>query len=718
LLLKDKRYSTLTVCSSGCPFTTIQGAINAAINGDTVLVSPGTYNETINFYGKAITVKGAKGASQTIIDGGGLGTVVYFGSGEGNNSVLDGFTIKGGSAMYGGGIRAINSSPIIKNNIITGNTADNSGGAISVYDYSSPVITNNTITGNTSLYGAGGISVARYSSPVITNNILWGNGSTEIEDNPNQGANTITASYNIVQGGYTGTGNINADPLFVDPANGNFQVQSGSPAIDTGMNTSIPTYGSVIDDIIGTVRPQDGDGLGAGTTGDGSDYDMGAYEYISTAPSTFTLTITKGDTGSGVVTSNPAGIDCGADCSEAYNSGTTVNFTPTPDASSYFAGWSGDADCSDGSVTMDADKTCTAMFTLNSYNLNITINPSAGGTVTAPGINCPGDCTESYNYGNNVPLTAAANTGYTFTGWSGDADCSDGVLTMDANKTCTATFNLLTTLTVCPSGCPFTTIQAAINAAANGFTITVSAGTYNENINFNGKAITVKGEKGANQTVINGGGLGSVVNFASGEGNSSVLDGFTIKGGNNMYYGGGIHIYSSSPAIKNNIITGNTATYSGGAIAICSSSSVITNNTISGNTSLYGSGGISVACYSSPVITNTILWGNGSTEIQNNPTWGANTITVSHSIVQGGYSGTGNINADPLFVAPLNGDYHLQTGSPAIDTGMNTSTSNYGSVTDDIEGTGRPQDGDGLGAGTTGDGSDYDIGAYEYLPLP
>src|SRR3989338_3488524 len=125
IAIKGQEVFTLTVCSSGCPFTTIQGAINAAINGDTVLVSPGTYNETINFYGKAITVKGAKCASQTIIDGGGLGTVVYFGSGEGNNSVLDGFTIKGGSAMYGGGIRAINSSPIIKNNIITGNTAIN-----------------------------------------------------------------------------------------------------------------------------------------------------------------------------------------------------------------------------------------------------------------------------------------------------------------------------------------------------------------------------------------------------------------------------------------------------------------------------------------------------------------------------------------------------------------------------------------------------------------
>ena len=445
-----------TVCPTGCDFTTIQGAINAAANGDTVLVSPGTYAETINFNGKAITVKGAKGASQTIINGGGVGTVVTFGSGEGAGSILDGFTITSGTAMYGGGIRTINSSPTIKNNIITGNTADNSGGAISVYDSSSPVITNNTITGNTSLYGAEGISVARYSSPTITNNILWGNGSTEIEDNPNQGANTITATYNIVQGGYPGTGNINADPLFVNPASGDYHLQSGSPAIDTGMNTSAPAYGSVVDDIEGTVRPQDGDGLGAGTTGDGSDYDIGAYEYKPTAPSTFTLTTTKTDTGSGTITSSPAGINCGSDCSEPYNSGTTVTLTPVSDAGSFFTGWSGDADCSDGSVTMDADKTCTALFTLNAYNLNVTINPSPGGTVTAPGINCPSDCTESYNYNTSVPLTATANTGYTFDSWTG-CDSPSGnqcTMTMNSDKGVTANFTPLYqyTLAVAKSG--------------------------------------------------------------------------------------------------------------------------------------------------------------------------------------------------------------------------------------------------------------------------
>jgi len=77
---------------------TIQGAINAANNGDTVLVAPGTYYENINFMGKAITVTSSAGAAQTTIDGGKKGTVVTFNAGEGLNSVLNGFTVQNGAS--------------------------------------------------------------------------------------------------------------------------------------------------------------------------------------------------------------------------------------------------------------------------------------------------------------------------------------------------------------------------------------------------------------------------------------------------------------------------------------------------------------------------------------------------------------------------------------------------------------------------------------------
>src|SRR5258708_7411001 len=100
---------------------TIQSAINAAVNGDTVQVAPGTYVENINFLGKAITVAGDQttlGAQTTIIDGNHNGPVVTFVSGEGPQSVLTGFTIRNGSAQFGGvydggGIQIGNSSPTI-----------------------------------------------------------------------------------------------------------------------------------------------------------------------------------------------------------------------------------------------------------------------------------------------------------------------------------------------------------------------------------------------------------------------------------------------------------------------------------------------------------------------------------------------------------------------------------------------------------------------------
>src|SRR2546428_5912540 len=85
-------------------YPTIQAAINAAANGDTVLVAPGTYVENINFSGKAITVTSAGGPSVTTINGGYLNTVVTFASGEGPTTTLQGFTIKNGNASFGAGI--------------------------------------------------------------------------------------------------------------------------------------------------------------------------------------------------------------------------------------------------------------------------------------------------------------------------------------------------------------------------------------------------------------------------------------------------------------------------------------------------------------------------------------------------------------------------------------------------------------------------------------
>ncbi len=167
-------------------------------------------------------------------------------------------------------------------------------------------------------------------------------------------------------------------------------------------------------------------------------------------------------------------------------------------------------------------------------------------------------------------------------------------------------------LEVGPSGYPYTSIQAAIAAASSGDTVLVHDGTYKENINFSGKAITVKSVNGAAKTIIDANSSGRGVTFNSGEGSGSVLDGFTITNGfvpeDN---GGGIYCTnSSSPTITNCSISGNTGWYNGGGISCYSGSPTITNCTINGNTTYGWGGGISCGYSSVPTITNCTISGN------------------------------------------------------------------------------------------------------------
>ena len=159
-----------------------------------------------------------------------------------------------------------------------------------------------------------------------------------------------------------------------------------------------------------------------------------------------TLSVTKAGTGSGTVTSTPTGISCGTDCMENYTNGTIVTFTATPAAGSTFAGWTGNADCTDGSVTMTTGKVCTATFNKLRYTLTVTKAGTGSGTVTSTptGITCGADCAEPYNSGTVVTLSAAPAAGSTFTGWSGSCSgtgsCS---VSMTAAKSVTATFTKL-----------------------------------------------------------------------------------------------------------------------------------------------------------------------------------------------------------------------------------------------------------------------------------
>jgi parallel beta-helix repeat protein len=168
---------------------TIQAGIDAAVDGDTVLVAEGVYtgdgNRDIDFLGRAIVVKSENGAENCIIDCEGSETEphrgFYFGSGEDSTSILQGFTIQNGYVYgdwpqnCGGGINCYSSSPTITGNKIMGNESPETGGGIFCYG-SSPIITGNTITQNTTNNNGGGIySAHSYSSPTIKGNTISGN---------------------------------------------------------------------------------------------------------------------------------------------------------------------------------------------------------------------------------------------------------------------------------------------------------------------------------------------------------------------------------------------------------------------------------------------------------------------------------------------------------------------------------------------------------------
>jgi hypothetical protein len=154
------------------------------------------------------------------------------------------------------------------------------------------------------------------------------------------------------------------------------------------------------------------------------------------------VTVAKAGTGSGTVTSSPAGISCGATCSATYEIGSSVTLSPAAATGSTFAGWSG-ACSGTGACTVvaNAAKSVTATFTLQRFALNVT--KSGRGTVTsAPaGIACGATCSAAFNYGTSVVLTASPTSTTKFMGWSGDCSGTGTcTLSMTANHAATATF--------------------------------------------------------------------------------------------------------------------------------------------------------------------------------------------------------------------------------------------------------------------------------------
>jgi hypothetical protein len=183
-----------------------------------------------------------------------------------------------------------------------------------------------------------------------------------------------------------------ASDFFIDPTTSDYHVDGTQPPTDAA---------------IGSSEPLDLDG--AGRTGI---RDLGADEFGAAAHA---LTAGKLGAGSGTVTSVPAGIDCGDDCFEFFAAGSTVALDAEPATDSHFAGWSGDLDCSDGSLTLSQDRQCLARFELGpspcsagTDDLSLTSGQTVNGTTTESA--CHSITAGPYTVGSSGDVTFRAPT--------------------------------------------------------------------------------------------------------------------------------------------------------------------------------------------------------------------------------------------------------------------------------------------------------------------
>ena len=195
------------------------------------------------------------------------------------------------------------------------------------------------------------------------------------------------------------------------------------------------------------------------------------------------LTISKSGAGSGQVNlDRGALIWSGGTGTASYGSAMTVNISASPDAGSSFDGWSGA--CSGigtCQVTMNSVKNVVAVFVNTTWPLTVSVT-GIGTVHTSPGTDlaCTANCGTSYSDGTLVNLTVNPGTGYTFSGWSGDPDCTDGTVTMNAAKTCIASFAQSAYLVqpIAGSGGTITpnAIQTVSSGATTTFTVTPNTG--------------------------------------------------------------------------------------------------------------------------------------------------------------------------------------------------------------------------------------------------
>ncbi|MEW5802295.1 MAG: choice-of-anchor Q domain-containing protein [bacterium] len=733
-------------------YSTIQSAIDAADDGDVITIKPGTYTETVNFFGKAIAVKSTDPndpdiVACTIIDGGKAGSVVTFGSGEGKLSVLSGVTVQNGkalppfgrgggicckssspmikkcvitknSALRGGGIYCLESSPCVSNCLIVENQASEKGGGIYGDCYSSPRLIQCTMSRNSALIG-GGIYCDYYSSPCGVNSILWNNGS-EVDAGYES---SIKLSYCDVKGGYTGLGNIDADPLFVNPEKGDYHLKSASPCKGAGHPRMSP---------LGT-----------------SPSDMGAYAGEE-VPCAGLTAITVAADGSGDFASIQQAIDF------ALHGDVIIVYPATYKENLVIRGKNISLVSQNGpaSTIIDGSQAGPVIVLVNvskSSSLKGFTIRNGSSIRYAGGIYCQNaspeieDCIMSRNSsvdsGGGIGCDQKSSPAISNCTMSENSAQAGGGVYCDRSSptivACLITKNIATAHEGPRGGGGIYSYNSAPK---------ITACTISNNQASCGGGILCFGPTccqpkivdctiGQNQASSKGGGIYCQCDNLSIA--NSTIDENSADAGGGIYCTWPLNGFATRWTVTNCIISRNSANSGAGIYALGYYGSesdfviespfispVITNCTIVKNSASLTGGGI-ISDMMAPAITNCILWENSPNQIVDQHSGSTfpggirrgyrgrgNTIQVpgsslkiTYSNIQSGYRGLGNINLPPVFMNPALGDYHLQYESPCIDAGTDPGIPD---AEKDKESNTRPWDGDRDGM------ANYDMGAFEY----
>jgi len=606
-----------TIINIPADYPTIQEGINVTVDGDTVLVQPGIYIETINYNGKNIivaslfyTTQDTSYISQTIIDGNNNERIVSFTNGETEEAKLIGLTIRNGYSYNnnqqnagGVGIYILNSSPSIENNIIENNNSYwyVNGCGLGLQNSSAKII-NNTIRNNNGGYYGGGIYVYQSENVIIENNVIYdhftvsGYGADYGAGICLNQSNNIMIKKNLIYDNIVGAGGSGIA----------FKSSSGFIYGNTIFNNSNSEYGNnIFIDSYSTVEIKNSV-LWSDDTNFGVEIaDLGI---VSVSYSN----IKDSYDGIGNISRNPLFVDMinrdfhltlQSPCINSGDPASEYDADGTIADMGYFHFDMSNYGSLSGLVTLEPGigNIENVIVTIDSF----TVSPFSDGYYIFNLLPGYYDITASLglHYEQTITNIQVIQTEVT-TGIDFHLENTDTNITIEINQDGTG---------------DFTAIQEGINAAINGDTILVYPGVYFENINISEKSIilgsrfiTTSDSTYISETIIDGNNYNSAISIVNLEDTTCVINGFTIRNGNAIINGGGIYCSHSSPKILNCYITGNYSDPNGGGIYCDFSNPIIENNNIYDNNALFNGGGI--ASYdSSPILINNKIHNNSTT---------------------------------------------------------------------------------------------------------